>query len=75
VLVANKFDNSKHFYEFIEAEKNVRHFSKDMKQVYFIVLFACCRENYFRDKKKGVCAGKQLQNKPKCFKLCALNNK
>jgi hypothetical protein len=47
VLVANKFDKFKNYYEFIEVERNIRSFAKDMKQVYFIVLFACCRENYY----------------------------
>jgi hypothetical protein len=53
VAVANIFDKREEFYEFIHAEQNIRVVAPSLPKVYFIVLFACCRENYHKGKIKG----------------------
>ena len=46
VVVANNYDTKNRFYELIEAESNIRFRARRMPKIYFIVLFACCREFY-----------------------------
>ena len=53
VAVLNAFNPTEEFYEFIHAESNIRVVAPSMCKVYFIVLFACCRENYHKGKVKG----------------------
>lgn len=50
--MTNRFCQESQFYEFIKVESNVRGKSKDMERVYFILLFACCRE--IAKSKKGL---------------------
>ena len=34
-----------------------------LKNVYFIILFACCREIFYQDKKKGIPSKKVIEGK------------
>ena len=56
VAVINKFDEKIQFYEQIEVEKFLRQLKadKDVSNIYFLVLFACCRESFIPGKKTGV---------------------
>lgn len=69
VLVTNRFDSSSKFYRFIQVENRIRGMAKEMDRVYFIVLFACCRELYVPDKKMG----DGFESSDLCkFQLCSL---
>jgi hypothetical protein len=48
-LGTNKFDFSLNFYELIEVEKSIRA-CINLPNVYFLVIFACCREVYSETK-------------------------
>ena len=50
IVLTNNFDQETKFYHFIMAETNIRSKSIEMSNVYFLVLFACCREHYNRSK-------------------------
>ena len=52
-MATNNFCNTEKFYEFIKVEVTIRHYSKKMTNVYFLTLFACCREYYIPGKRKG----------------------
>lgn len=54
IVLANKFCQNRKFYEMIEVEGTVRHNAPEMEKVYFILLFACCRELYNPEKNFGV---------------------
>lgn len=55
VVLTNNYDPKCKFYEFILVEMRIRLCSKNLTNVYFIALFACCREIYNEAKtKKGI---------------------
>lgn len=57
VCLTNNFDSQTSYYEFIEVERSIRYQQADFQQVYFLVLFACCSEEYAPAKHKGINAG------------------
>lgn len=67
VVLTNSFDENTKFYHFIHAENNIRSYSSQLERVYFIALFACCRENFVPDRKKG--CGISCLNK-RCYHIC-----
>ncbi len=54
-IATNNYCNNEKFYEFIKVESTIRFYSPKMTNVYFLTLFACCREYYNPGKKKGEC--------------------
>ena len=51
--MTNNYNNITKFYEFINVEQKIRFESKELVNVYFIALFACCRELFVKGKKMG----------------------
>ena len=56
VVVVNKFDERLQFYQQIPVEKLLRTLKedKDVSNIYFLVLFACCRESFIPFKNTAV---------------------
>ena len=46
VAAANIFNATEKYYKFINVESNIRYYARSLRNVYFIVLFACCRQKY-----------------------------
>ena len=55
-IVLNEFDKSTQFYKLLGAEAKIRVLSEELKNGYFIALFACCRELYSVNR-HGRCIG------------------
>lgn len=53
VAATNNYEKESRYYEFIEAETNIRQMANSMSRVYFIVLFACCRQAYTKWERKS----------------------
>lgn len=53
VVLTNNFNEKTKFYEFINVEQIIRLESKNLLNVYFIALFACCREFFKKERKEG----------------------
>jgi hypothetical protein len=45
-ILVNKFDEGKSFYEMWNVELLLRLKAKKMNKVFFLILFACCRDSY-----------------------------
>lgn len=51
----NKKHATEQYFDFIEVEATIRKKAPEMPRVYFLVLFACCRESYIsEDDKKNL---------------------
>ena len=55
-IVLNEFDSKASFYSLQNVEAKIRVLSEQMKNGYFISIFACCREFYKHDVHCG-CVG------------------
>ena len=51
-VVANYFDQTTEYYELINPESSIRSKAESVPNVYFLSLFACCRET--RENEKGI---------------------
>ena len=51
--VINKFNKQDSYYERIRAEFYTRFIAVKYPNVFFLLLFACCRESYIDGKTKG----------------------
>ena len=47
-VLINQPNSSGNYYEVIHVETNIRKRAIKMPKVYFLILFACCREGYTR---------------------------
>lgn len=81
VVLTNRFYQSPRernvavgFYEYIEVEKTLRYFAKQMPRVYFIVLFACCREHFGGKNGKGALVESAYVKRFKLQALCRESN-
>jgi hypothetical protein len=52
-IVANHFHEETKFYELINPESSIREMAEKMPNVYFLALFACCREGKVKGKGLG----------------------
>jgi hypothetical protein len=52
-IVANHFDPKTGFYELINPESTIRSMAESMPNVYFLALFASCREKRENEKGEG----------------------
>lgn len=43
-MATSNYDPKDNYYEFILIEGQIRTFAPDIPNVYFLILFACCRE-------------------------------
>lgn len=72
VVLTNNYDPKRQFYEFIDVEGTIRYYAPKMERVYFIILFACCRELYDSRAKRGEGVPRDMTQKD--FELCAVRH-
>jgi hypothetical protein len=46
VLLGNEFDEKNEWYKFLRVEESVRNAAKFNSNIYFLTVFACCREKF-----------------------------
>jgi len=68
-MLTNCYSNQNKFYEFINVEQEIRLYAPKMINVFFLIIFACCREYFTPLKKIGEC----LKHGPSC-KGCSPKN-
>lgn len=47
-MLVNAYDEDKYFYHMWNVELELRLKAKKMNKVFFLVLFACCRDSYVK---------------------------